>query len=75
MFSANTPMQYKIIAPVTKTWGPSSIKGDYYIPLMFVRESWQNIVRSFKSVIVFLSITAKSLSINTKYVNAISINA
>lgn len=65
-------MKYKIITPVTKTWGPSYIKGDYYTPLMSVRESWQNL-RSFNSMIAFLSITAKSLSINTKHVSAISI--
>lgn len=67
-------MQYKIITPVTTTWGPSYIKGDCYIPLISVRESWQNI-KSFNSIIVFLSITAKNLGINTKYVNTISIKA
>lgn len=75
MFPANAAMHYKIITPVTKAWGLPFIKGDYYIPLMSVRESWQSFVRPFKSVIVFLSITVKSLSINTDYVNIFSLKA
>lgn len=52
--------------PSYKTWDPSCIKGDCYIPLLSIGESWKNIVRSFNSIIIFLSIIAKSLSINTK---------
>lgn len=73
MFPTNIPMHDKVITPITKAWGFSYIKGDYYTPLMSIRESWQIIVRPLKSIIVFLSITAKSLSINTNYVTVFSL--
>lgn len=68
-------MHYKIITPIAKAWGLSYIEGECHIHLLSVRESWQNLVRSFKSVIVFLSITAKRLCINTNYVNVFSLKA